>query len=124
MAHANARVTVHGRLLIIRRHQAGWKGAHIAAAMGVSRKTVRYWIARFKTEGEAGLQDLSSRPHHSLGRTGQAIEDALIRLRETERAWAATSWRRAPASRRALPAPSCCAGRCRAWPCWMRSPDS
>lgn len=85
MAHANARLTFHGRLLIVQRYQAGWKGAHIAAAMGVSRKTVGYWIARFKAEGEAGLRDRSSRPHHSPRRTRRRVEDELIRLRETER---------------------------------------
>ena len=37
MAHANARLTVHGRRLIIERARAGWKQAHIAAAMAVAR---------------------------------------------------------------------------------------
>ena len=37
--------------------------AHIAAAMGVSRKCVKTWIDRFADEGEAGLHDRSSRPH-------------------------------------------------------------
>ena len=41
VAHANARTTVHGRLLIVARYQAGWPKAHIAAAMGISRKCVR-----------------------------------------------------------------------------------
>ena len=54
MSHRNARLTVHGRLLIVRRHQARWKQAHIAAAMGVSRKCVKPWIDRFDAEGEAG----------------------------------------------------------------------
>ncbi|NIZ93014.1 helix-turn-helix domain-containing protein, partial [Kineococcus rubinsiae] len=47
MAHANARTTVHGRLLIVQRHQAGWAQAHIAAAMGISRKCVKTWIERY-----------------------------------------------------------------------------
>ena len=63
MSHGNARLTVHGRLLIVQRHQAGWPQAHIAAAMGVSRKCVKTWIDRYAAEGEAGLQDRSSRPH-------------------------------------------------------------
>ncbi len=57
MAHANARLTVHGRRLIIERARAGWKQAHIAAAMGVSRRCVTRWIARYRDEGEAGLRD-------------------------------------------------------------------
>jgi DNA-directed RNA polymerase specialized sigma24 family protein len=44
VSHGSARLTVHGRLLIVQRHQAGWKQAHIAAAMGVSRKCVKTWI--------------------------------------------------------------------------------
>ena len=85
MAHANARLTFHGRLLIVQRARAGWKRAHIASAMGVSRKTVGYWIARFKAEGEAGLHDRSSRPHRSPRRTSTAVEVELVRLREAER---------------------------------------
>jgi hypothetical protein len=42
----NARLAVHGPRLIIERHQAGWKQAHIAVAMGISRKCVRTWILR------------------------------------------------------------------------------
>ena len=63
MSHGNARLTVHGRKLIVDRYRAGWRQAQIAAAMGVSRKCVRTWITRFETEGEAGLFDRSSRPH-------------------------------------------------------------
>ena len=36
VSHANAHTTVHGRLLIVRRHQRGWKKTHIAAAMRLS----------------------------------------------------------------------------------------
>jgi transposase len=57
VSHANARTTFHGRLLIVQRWQAGWRKAHIAAAMGISRKCVRTWIDRFENEGEAGLAD-------------------------------------------------------------------
>lgn len=56
MSHRNARLTVHGRMLIVERHQAGWKQAHIAAAMGISRKCVRTWLDRYATEGPAGLE--------------------------------------------------------------------
>ncbi len=62
MSHGSARLTVHGRLLIVQRHQAGWRQAHIAAAMGVSRKCVKTWIDRYAAEGEPGLRDRSSVP--------------------------------------------------------------
>lgn len=85
MVHANARFTIHGRRLIIKRWKAGWAQAHIAAAMGCSRKTVRYWIARFDAEGDEGLIDRSSRPSHSPTRTSATIEAEVVRLRITER---------------------------------------
>jgi transposase InsO family protein len=85
VSHGNARLTVHGRKLIVARHRAGWKQAHIAAAMGVSRKCVRTWIARYTAEGEAGLVDRSSRPHVSPTRTAAEVEDRIIELRRRER---------------------------------------
>jgi len=85
VSHGNARTTVHGRKLIVQRHAAGWEKAHIAAAMGVSRKCVRKWISRFEAEGEAGLVDRSSRPHTSPTRTPAAVEDRIVELRSQER---------------------------------------
>lgn len=85
MSHANARLTVHGRRLIVRRRDAGWAQAHIAAAMGCSRKTVRYWIARFEAEGEIGLADRSTRPLTSPTRIPAAVEAEAVRIRAAER---------------------------------------
>ena len=85
MSHRNARTTVHGRKLIVARHRAGWRQAHIAAAMGISRKCVRTWIARYAVEGEAGLVDRSSRPHTSPTRTPAEVEDRIVELRDRER---------------------------------------
>ena len=85
MSHANARTTFHGRTLIVERWLAGWRQAHIAAAMGISRKCVRTWIARFVAEGEAGLIDRSSRPHTSPRRTAAEVEDRIVELRRRER---------------------------------------
>ncbi len=85
VAHANARTTVHGRLLIVARYQAGWPKAHIAAAMGISRKCVSTWLARYAAEGEAGLVDRSSRPRTSPKRTSAEVEDRTIELRSRKR---------------------------------------
>jgi transposase InsO family protein len=85
VAHANARTTFHGRLLIVQRHQQGWPKAHIAAAMGVSRKCVRTWIDRHAAEGEAGLHDRSSRPHRSPRRTAPEVEERIVELRRHAR---------------------------------------
>ncbi|MCC6497670.1 MAG: IS481 family transposase, partial [Propionibacteriaceae bacterium] len=85
MSHGNARTTIHGRLLIVTRHRQGWRQAHIAAAMGISRRCVKKWIDRFASEGTAGLRDRSSRPHAMPSRTPAAVESAVVRLRNQER---------------------------------------
>lgn len=85
MSHRNARLTRFGRQLIVERAQAGWKQAHIAAAMGVSRACVKRWLVRYRDEGDAGLEDRSSRPHHSPTRTPAPTELAVIEFRKRER---------------------------------------
>ncbi|MDA2895519.1 IS481 family transposase [Mycolicibacterium sp. BiH015] len=85
MSHRNARTTFHGRLLMVRRYQAGWPKAHIAAAMGVSRKCVHTWISRFEAEGEAGLVDRSSRPHTTPTRTARSVENQIVAWRRRHR---------------------------------------
>jgi transposase InsO family protein len=85
VSHRNARLTVHGRLLIVARHRAGWKQAHIAAAMGVSRKCVRTWIDRHEAEGEAGLETRSSRPHSMPTKTAAEVEQRVLVARAEHR---------------------------------------
>jgi transposase InsO family protein len=85
VSHGSARLTVHGRRLIVERHQAGWPQAHIAAAMGVSRKCVKTWIDRYATEGEAGLLTRSSRPHTMPTRTSDEVEQKVLAARATHR---------------------------------------
>ena len=66
MSHRNARLTFHGRLLLVQRiSDEGQAVSHVAKAMGVSRQCAHRWVGRFEAEGEAGLFDRSSRPHHS-----------------------------------------------------------
>src|SRR6476620_7116253 len=83
VSHGSARLTVHGRRLIVQRHHAGWPQAHIAAAMGVSRKCVKTWIDRYATEGEAGLVTRSSRPHTmpTRTRTSNELEQKVLAAR-------------------------------------------
>jgi transposase InsO family protein len=76
---------VHGRKLIVQRHQQGWKQAHIADAMGVSRKCVKTWIDRYGAEGEAGLQTRSSRPHSMPTRTPPEVEAKVLAARAEHR---------------------------------------
>jgi len=86
MAHGNARLTFHGRLLLVHRvREQGHKVAHVSKAMGVSRKCGHYWLARFDAEGEAGLYDRSSRPHTSPTRTSAEIEHKVLDARREHR---------------------------------------
>jgi transposase InsO family protein len=85
VSHRNARTTFQSRLLIVERHRAGWPQAHIAKAMGISRKCVKTWLDRYATEGQAGLGDRSSRPHSCPRRTSQELEQRIIETRKRER---------------------------------------
>jgi transposase InsO family protein len=86
VAHANARLTVHGRRLLVERVVAhGRPVAHVAKELGVSRQCAHRWVARFRAEGEAGLLDRSSRPHRCPRRTPPDLEQQVLQLRGTAR---------------------------------------
>ena len=85
MSHRNARLTVHGRRLLIDRVRTGRPVAHVAAEMGISRPTAHKWIRRWRAEGESGLADRSSRPHTTPHRTTAATEARVCRLRQSRK---------------------------------------
>lgn len=86
MAHRNARLTLHGRRLLVQRVRTeGMPVAHVAKAMGVSRQCAHRWVHRFDTEGDAGLHDRSSRPHSTPTRTSSEIEQQVIAARTEHR---------------------------------------
>jgi len=86
MAHRNARLTVHGRQLLVERvRNEGWAVAHVAKAMGVSRQCAYRCLRRFDKEGLAGLEDRSSRPHSSPGATSPIKVKAVFAARLKER---------------------------------------
>src|SRR6516165_10662685 len=82
--HDNARTTPHSRMLMVQRLAGGWSIATVAAAQGVTPKTVRKWRDRYAAEGAAGLADRSSRPHRSPRRLAQQAQDAIIALRRDQ----------------------------------------
>ncbi|MEV0151766.1 MULTISPECIES: IS481 family transposase [unclassified Nonomuraea] len=85
MSHRNARLTVHGRRLLVQRILSGRPVAHVAAEMGISRPTAHKWLRRWREHGEAGLHDRSSRPHATPHRTPTDVETAVCRLRTTRK---------------------------------------
>ena len=82
MAHAKAKLTVPGRLLLIHRVESeSWPVATAAQAQGISRATAYKWLRRWRTEGIEGLADRSSRPHRMPTRTSEQMTSAIIEAR-------------------------------------------
>jgi transposase InsO family protein len=82
VAHRNARLTVHGRRLLVHRVRVeGRPVAHVAKELGVSRQCAHRWVARYDSDGEAGLADRSSRPHHCPTRTPARAERRVLAAR-------------------------------------------
>jgi transposase InsO family protein len=80
--HKNARLTVHGRLLLVRRViDEGLRPTEVAQAMGISVRTVYKWLNRYLAEGSAGLQTRSSRPSRSPLATPEPVIRKVIQLR-------------------------------------------
>jgi transposase InsO family protein len=85
--HANARTCPNSRrLLVARIEDEEWSLGSAAEAAGVSERTAAKWLARWRAEGENGLQDRSSAPRRRPTRITQdrlAAIEALRRLRMT-----------------------------------------
>ena len=88
-AHRNARTTPYARALIVERHGAGEPVAAIAAAFGISERTVYKWLKRHREGGSAALLNGSSAPARPAGAIGQWWVEAALRLRRAYRMTAA-----------------------------------
>ncbi len=61
--HGNARTCPRSRKLLCERvRTGGWMVKEAAEAAGISERTASKWLARYDSEGEAGLIDRTSRP--------------------------------------------------------------
>ena len=82
MAHRNARLTLHGRRLLIQRVVIEHRPvAHVAHELGCSRATGYKWLARWRAEGDAGLVDRPSTAHRLPGKTSAELEARVCALR-------------------------------------------
>jgi transposase InsO family protein len=79
--HRNARTTPISRAEMARRVLSGQTPMAVATAMGVCVKTVRKWVGRLRSEGAAGLEDHSSRPHKLRQPTPSEVVERVIALR-------------------------------------------
>ena len=81
MSHPKAVLTPIGRLILVQRISQGRPAAHVAGELGISRATAYKWWHRYVQEGEAGLNDRSSRPLRSPQRTPARVERQIEALR-------------------------------------------
>jgi transposase InsO family protein len=80
--HKNARMTVHGRLLLVARiRERGWRVEDAALAAGVSLRSAYKWLARWRAGGERALHDRSSAPARCPSRLPAEVTAQIERLR-------------------------------------------
>ena len=82
MSHANAALTPLHRLKLARLVvDQGWPIARAAERYDVSWPTAKRWADRYRRLGAAGMNDASSRPHHSPNRVPQPMVRKIVYLR-------------------------------------------
>jgi transposase InsO family protein len=87
--HRNAKLTPSGRALLVERiEHEDWLASDAAEAAGVSVRTAYKWLARYRGEGNEGLQDRSSRPHSSPSQTPASAVRQIERCRRRRK----TAW--------------------------------
>jgi transposase len=80
--HRNAKLSVKGReLLVWRIEHAPWSLTQAAEAAGVSDRTARKWLARYRAEGPDGLLDRPSAPTNVANRTDERRVEVIAALR-------------------------------------------
>ena len=78
VSHANARLTIHGWLLLVSRVLSGRPVSHVTKELGLSRQCVHRWVSRYRELGEIGLLDRSSRPRSCPTQTTPAKEAVVM----------------------------------------------
>jgi transposase InsO family protein len=68
-------------MLMVERLSRGWSIAAVAAAQGVTARTVRKWRDRHAAEGATGLADRCSKPHYSPARLDSDVAAEIEHLR-------------------------------------------
>ena len=82
MAHPNARTTPRTRAEMVKLVKAGHSQSEVARIYSVSRPTVAKWVWVYDAEGPPGLQDHSSRPHHSPRVTPEPLQETICLTRQ------------------------------------------
>lgn len=63
--------------------------AEVCRRHGISRKTYYVYLARYRTEGPAGLAPRSRRPKNSPARTAREVESLVVQIRDAQPRWGA-----------------------------------
>lgn len=86
MSHANATLTPRTRLRLARLivHD-GWTHTAAAKMFMVSPRTAAKWAGRYRTEGQGGMADRSSRPRSCPHRTPEQVKRRIVALRWRKR---------------------------------------
>jgi transposase InsO family protein len=79
--HANARTCPKSRQLLVDRIEGGWSVVEAAEAAGITDRSARRWMARWRAEGAEGLFDRSSTPKRIPHRTPPERVQEIVRLR-------------------------------------------
>jgi transposase InsO family protein len=80
--HANARTCPNSRRLLVERiEERDWTLTAAAEAAGVSAKSARKWLNRWRAQGEPGLEDRSSAPRRRPSETPADRVAAIEKLR-------------------------------------------
>ena len=83
--HAKARLSPIGRQLLIDRiERESWTVCAAAESAGISERTARKWLARWRVEGEGGLRDRSSAPLRVANKTDAQTVAAILALRRVK----------------------------------------
>lgn len=83
--HQNARTTIYSRELMVARHAAGRPVAQVAEEFGVSIRTVRKWLRRFRDGGAGALSNGASAPLQSGNAHADHWRDVALHLRRAYR---------------------------------------
>jgi transposase InsO family protein len=79
--HKNARLSLACRVLLVERILGGRPQLQVGRELGVSERTVRKWLSRYRQEGSEGLKDRSTRPRHCPTATAEMLRRAILALR-------------------------------------------
>ena len=84
--HKNAGSCPRSRAVLVSRVvEEGWTVARAAEAQGLSTRAAYRWLARYRAEGVAGLEDRSSRPHRVPHRTSAERIERMLQMRREGR---------------------------------------